>query len=118
VDRLAKNTRGLIEDDIYKSVDEYIELDKVPQALQHPTNTCDPITGNWTEHLMNPYNLAVVLEKTGVKTKVLNGYYGHSERKRSRTKLSLGRVLNIAINILGKQGIRIAPFYTLLGEKS
>lgn len=62
---------------------------------------------------MDPYYLATILKKLGFKVKVLYGYYGDSK---NITKRILGRVLNIVIYIAKKQGIRIAPFYTVYGK--
>lgn len=56
IKQMAINTRGLIRDDIIKCVGQYIESKEFPQLIEHPTNTCDPYTGNWMEHLVNPYS--------------------------------------------------------------
>lgn len=114
IEQLARMTRGKIEADIQKCVDEYFKTGKFPQEPNHPTNTCDPHTGNWMEHLMNPYCLANILSKRGFKVFVLSGYYGRSE---NTTKRFLGKVLNIFINIFKEQGIKIAPFYTIYGKR-
>ena len=114
VSQLAKNTRGLIRADIIKCIDEYLKTENFPPEPKHPTNTCDPYTGNWAEHFMDPYYLTTILKKLGFEVKVLNGYYGDSK---NITKRILGRVLNIFIFIAKKQGIRIAPFYTIYGKR-
>jgi hypothetical protein len=46
---LAKKTRGLMKDDIEKLVEEYIASGKITYQPDHPTNTCDPYTGNWAD---------------------------------------------------------------------
>lgn len=114
ITQLASNTRGMMEADIQKCVDEYLNTGKSFPGLSHPTNTCDPYTGNWAEHLMDPYYLANILSKTRFRVKILSGYYGHSE---NIIKRFLGRFLDIAIYISQKQGIRIAPFYTVYGRR-
>ena len=51
---LVDRTIGLIEQDIKKSVDIYLQNGKLPKVDQkYPSNTCDPYTGNWAEHLMD-----------------------------------------------------------------
>ncbi len=50
---LAKNTRGRIYKDIMDDVGLYKSKGILPQLLPHPTNTCDPNNGNWTENLMS-----------------------------------------------------------------
>ena len=114
VDRLARSTRGMIQADIKKSVDEYLKTGEFPREPVHPTNTCDPYTGNWEEHLMNPYHLKTVLSKVGFKARVLSGYYGHPKNVAKRM---LANFLNLAIRIFRKQGIRIAPFFMIYGRK-
>lgn len=115
VEHLSKATRGLIEYDIKKCVDKYLKTGQFPKEPNHPTNTCDPYTGNWSEHLMDPYQLKKILSKTGFEVKILNGYYG--SYKNIILKL-LSTFLNLVINISRKQGIRIAPFIILYGTKT
>lgn len=114
VEELAKRTRGQIEADIQICVDEYLKTKEFPQGPNHPTNTCDPYTGNWTEHLINPYWLAEILAKRGFEARVLSGYYG---RSKNLTKRVLGKFLNIFIGKFERQGIRAAPFYTIYGRR-
>jgi len=110
--KLVKHTRGLKKEDIERYVDEFIKTNTFPPKPTHPTNTCDPYTGNWKENLMEPYFLAEILNKCGFKAKVLNGYYGNST---SLLKRYLGRVLNLLIYVFKRQGIRFAPFYMIYG---
>ena len=53
VSQLAVATRGLVKQDIEKCVDEYRSTGAISYKPDHPTNTCDPYTGNWAEHLMD-----------------------------------------------------------------
>lgn len=71
IECLAKVTRGLMHNDILKAVDGYVHSRELPTLIEHPTNTCDPYTGNWTEHLMNPYYLVETLVSNGFDAKVL-----------------------------------------------
>lgn len=61
-EKLARVTRGMVESDIKKCVDEYKSSGKIPR-VDASSNTCDPYTGNWAEHLMNPYELRDILRK-------------------------------------------------------
>lgn len=112
--QLAQATRGKIEPDIKKCVDEYLKTGCIPPELDHPTNTCDPYTGNWAEHLMDPYRLKDILSQEGFKAKVLNGYYGHYD---SYIKRVLAKTLNTCIYISGSLGIRLAPFFTIYARR-
>jgi hypothetical protein len=115
VEKLAKVTRSMIEFDIKKCVDKYLETREFPQEPNHPTNTCDPYTGNWFEHLMDPYHLKSILVENGFKVKIVGGYYG---RPNNIIKRSIGTFMNLAIYVLKKQGIRIAPFFSIYGKRN
>ncbi|MBU7011985.1 MAG: methyltransferase domain-containing protein [Theionarchaea archaeon] len=113
-EQLARATRGMLKPDIEKCVDVYVQTGYIPQELAHPTNTCDPLTGNWAEHLMDPYCLRDILLQAGFKAEVLNGYHGHYKNS---AKTLLGKMLNVAISLTGRQGIRMAPFFTIYGRR-
>lgn len=115
IEFLAKTTRGMIESDIQRSIGECLKNGKFPQGQSHPTNTCDPFTGNWCEHLMDPYYLKDILSKTGFKVDVLGGYYGSPK---NIVKRLLATSLNLVIYVFGKRGIVIAPFFSIYGENS
>jgi 2-polyprenyl-3-methyl-5-hydroxy-6-metoxy-1,4-benzoquinol methylase len=111
---LARATRGKIKNDILRVVSEYKEKTILP-AVPLTTDTCDPYTGNWSEHLMDPYQLKTVLEKEGFYTKVLCGLYGrqhHTFKNYITTSLN-----NVISYIPTKIGLRIAPFYTIFGVR-
>ncbi len=113
--RLSAATRGKTKPDIEKAADEYWRTKRFPQPLRHPTNTCDPYTGNWTEHLVNPYDFIRMLESKGFKTELAKGYCG---RYPGAFKQLIGDILNIFIFSLGKFGICFAPFYGIYGQKT
>jgi hypothetical protein len=115
IEYLAKATRGMIEADIKKCVNEYLETGLFPKEPSHPTNTCDPYTGNWEERLMDPYQLKDILSKTGFRAEVLSGCYGRAE---NIIKRILAIFLDLTVYIFKKQGIRIAPFFTVYGQRS
>ncbi len=112
--QLSRNTRGMIKADIRNCVDGYLATGKLPKKPSHPTNTCDPLTGNWAEHLMDPYHLASILSNAGFEVQVISGFYGH---RMNVIKRILFRFLDIVIYIFKKQGIRIAPFYMVCGRR-
>ena len=115
IKRLAKATRGMIEKDIKKAVDIFNQAKNIPKELDHRTNTCDPYTGNWAEHLMDPFYLKDLLIREGFKTDVLTGHYGRSS---SFIKYVAGGLLNICIKNSGRHGIRLAPGYIIYGKRS
>lgn len=113
IEELTKRTRGMIESEITRLVHDYSENKKFPPKPKHPTNTCDPYTGNWAEHLMDIYQLAGQLANVGFDSKILAGYYGNSN-----SKLNILPKLNVLIGSLRKYGIYIAPFFVLYGKMS
>ena len=86
----------------------------IDQALDHPTNTCDPYTGNWAEHLMDLNHLREILLDEGFEASVLCGYYGSSNRS-IRTLIAV--LLNTVITLLGRKGLIFANFYMIYGRK-
>ncbi len=114
VEKLAKATRGMIESDIKKSVDNYLKDKKLPPELNHPTNTCDPYTGNWAEHLMDFKHLKQSLLKQGFNVKIMSGYYGY---RQNLIKKYITKILNIFISIFKNQGLKLAPFYIIYARK-
>ena len=105
VDALARATRGMIEADIKSAVEDYLKTKKISARPAHPTNTCDPYTGNWADRLMDPYRIAGILSEEGFRAEVLKGYYFDSSLLR--------KAANAAIFLLGKHGIRLAPFFAV-----
>lgn len=50
ISTLARHTRGMRRDDIISAVKEYVNIGKLPTPAPGD-NTCDPITGSWSERL-------------------------------------------------------------------
>jgi 2-polyprenyl-3-methyl-5-hydroxy-6-metoxy-1,4-benzoquinol methylase len=115
VARLGAVTRGLMKADIEKAVDSFLETGEAPAELVHPTNTCDPYTGNWCEHLMDPFELAKTLSASGIPTQVGVGYWGDYAGRWKRLSLP---IVNMAIRMSGAQGRRLAPCYVLYGDRT
>ncbi|MFK8104132.1 MAG: methyltransferase domain-containing protein [Saprospiraceae bacterium] len=115
VEQLSKLTRGKIKKDIEAAAKSYLTTGILPQPIDHPTNTCDPLTGNWCEKLMNPYQLNEILARQGCTTKVLQGFYGSSPQSGKKNKIKA--LFNWIIGRLGTPGVRLAPYYVLLATK-
>ena len=113
LDRLATRTRGLRQDDIERATEAYLADGTLPPVLDHPTNTCDPYTGNWQEHLMDPDDLVEVLRGEGFDAGWLSGYF--SGRNPNPLKRTAARAVNAGLRVANKPGIRIAPYYMVHG---
>ena len=114
IDKLSRNTRGMIQADIHKAMHHYVNTKEYPHEPEHPTNTCDPYNGNWAEHLMDPDYLVEILNNGGFQAAVMRGYYGRSKHPFKRC---VGYVLNVLIRLFGKKGIHLSPFYSVYGIK-
>lgn len=115
VKKIAIQTRGLIEPAIHKCVDEYRFKGSIDYRNSHPTNTCDPNTGNWCEHLINFNWLQKTVQEAGFSAKILAGcYHTSSPMPKKIAKI----ILNVLIYILGRRGMLLAPYYIVYAEKN
>ncbi|MFC2000522.1 methyltransferase domain-containing protein [Chloroflexota bacterium] len=110
--RLAYLSRGLAKEDILRAVNHYIETGQSPSPIGHPTNTCDPYTGNWMEHLMNPYYLSEVLRCNGFVSHVLPIFLNESS---GGLKGVEARILNLLMRI-PMLSFSISRGYALYGK--
>jgi hypothetical protein len=114
IERLGKATRGLIESDIKQCVDEYVRTKTITREPDHPTNTCDPYTGNWAEHLMDIGHLRAILSDEGFTVDIISGHYGSSSNP---IKRFVGACLNTLMGAFKKHALVFAPFYVICAKK-
>lgn len=113
-ERMVTNTRGLMRDDILKCVDRYVERKEFPKLIEHPTNTCDPYTGNWQEHLVNPYHLQETLSFNGFDAKVLPCYWGNRNNfLENRIASILNRIIRISSTHIG---LHVCAYYSIYAK--
>jgi len=110
IEQLALHTRGLQKNDIIIETGNYIKNKKFPTKINHPTNTCDPITGSWTERLLSVEEYRLLFNKNHFPLEVKNGFYNQWQHG-IKNKIAL--ILNWLIKALGKNGIAISPFIFL-----
>jgi hypothetical protein len=110
---LVSRTRGMAKHDIEAAVRRYLDVEQLPPLPDHPTNTCDPWTGNWAEHLMDPYLLAQTLRSVGFRAQVLPGYYNPYLGRKG----TVAGALNQSIKVAGRRGLFLAPYFVLVGER-
>lgn len=122
VARLAAATRKHIRPEIERVVRRFkqsgtldeAEISETNRYDLYGSNTCNPDTGWWAEHLMNPWRLKRKLEAQGFDVRVRNGLYGRPSRPVKR----LGAILaNGLVRALGPAGIAVAAYYTLWARK-
>ena len=114
IELLSAKTRGLRKDDIEKVVYDYIQTGKIYYAIEHPTNTCDPYTGNWAEKIINLKKLKILIKSINLDVDISNTFYGYS----NNTLLNIPkRILNYFIKILGTRKLFLSPSYVLEIQK-
>ncbi|HXS57021.1 MAG TPA: methyltransferase domain-containing protein [Hanamia sp.] len=110
---LVKNTRGLRQDDIIKACGQYITTNEMPSLIAHPTNTCDPLSGSWTERFLSYAEYKSLFNRHGYALSIKNGFYNHYQGGIKGTILFF---LNIAGKIPGRAGNMISPYIMLSGS--
>jgi 2-polyprenyl-3-methyl-5-hydroxy-6-metoxy-1,4-benzoquinol methylase len=107
---LAKNTRGLFGEDILNFAENQLTTGVFKNIIEHPTNTCDPLTGNWAEHIIDIKSLRKMIENKNTLVKFTNSFYSYSDTK----ILNFPKyVINFLMKILGNQNLFLSPSYTL-----
>ena len=110
INKLAIQTRGLRKEDIEAEVRHFVEFNLISFKPKDKTNTCDPLTGNWDEHIMNPRELSNELNKVGFHVKLLPGYWRGSNKL--HVKL-IKCTLNLFIRFSGRFGFLFSPYYII-----
>lgn len=110
INLLSLNSRGLKKDDIEKVVYDYIKTGKICYKIKHPTNTCDPYTGSWTEKLIDLKQLKILIKSNNLIVDITNSFYGYSNNKILNAPKYL---LNQLIRVLGPKNLFFSPVYTL-----
>lgn len=115
VNQLAKLSRGLRKDAIEKMLLAYENNGELPGELAHPTNTCHPETGSWSERLVELDEYENYYKANGFKFEIVNGFYD-SKKGTAIRRFFIG-ILNSVINTFPMQAIKIAPFIFLIGTR-
>jgi hypothetical protein len=113
VEQLTRSTRGLIKRDIEKCVDDFRRKGSIDYRPNHPTNTCDPYTGNWCEHLIDLGWLEEVIRNEGFSVEIRAGFYNMSGGLVERF---VRKTLNGVIQFFGRRSMFIAPYYMVYAE--
>lgn len=110
INTLATVTRGLRKDDIEKAVDKFIAHKVLLPVLSHPTNTCDPITGSWSERLLSFEQYKYIYSNTGFQVKFYDGFYNeYEDTLKSKLLFFVNRLVPLT-------GFSLSPFIILTGK--
>ena len=110
LDRLTAATRGLHKADIQTAVHQFLQNGHMVEP-EHPTNTCNPETGNWCERLIDLTSIRNQLQDRGWQVHLEPGLYG--PRSGLAQKMAV-RLLNSAIALASPHSLAIAPVYLLV----
>lgn len=113
---LSRQTRGLIEKDIVREVKKYAQNGKINYKPKHKNNTCDPLTGNWTEQFIDLKDLQKTIEKMGYECIITPGFYINT--KGSNIVKVVKKIVNHIIYYLKFKGLLLSPYYVVNCEYS
>ena len=111
VQLLATNSRGLHEKGIMLMIKNYTANGVIPKPLNHPTNTCDPISGSWTERILSIQEYRQIYSSNGFDMSVYNGFY---DAYKTGSKSIVNKTLNLLVKAFGRS---LAPFIIFAGYK-
>lgn len=114
IDQLARATRGLKKEDISEAVARFCRQGTMPIPA-HPTNTCDPLTGNWGERLLDFDELRRLARAAGFAAQIVPGYLG---RDRNPLKKLVYPLRNWYIRFFPEKGLARAPNYLLVADRT
>ena len=110
---IADRTRGMRQDDILAFLASYTAGDTITIEPDHPTNTCDPLTGNWAERMMDPFQLVQDAKRHDLDLQVRPGLWSLDDD--SFVKNTFKKMSNAAIAVRGNKGLARSPYYILCG---
>ncbi|MFM9944958.1 MAG: methyltransferase domain-containing protein [Bacteroidia bacterium] len=104
---LAAITRGQVFSDIKTEVKNYLITQKLPSVPKHPTNTCDPANGNWTEHLLTFEEYELFVNNTNYK--IHWQFAPYDEWRNTGLKKIILKFFNLFIKNTGRLAKFISP---------
>lgn len=114
---LAKNNRGFTKENILQRVQTYLNTGYLPDPLDHPTNTCDPITGVWVERLVPVADYRQAALDAGFRFQTLKGFYNTHYSKSVYNWAA--QWMNKMLNLLPGDHVAFSPFLAMkLSQKN
>lgn len=109
--KLAKLTRGKNKSDIINAVKKFQEKKEMPLLIDHPSNTCHPETGSWTERLMPISTYKSIFRHHQFELQISSGFYNHYQSGLKGTALLFLNKIKLIF------GLKLDPFIFLTGKK-
>jgi len=110
---LARATRGMNKVDIVWAATSFIHTQQLPKEISHPTNTCDPVTGSWTEQLLSIKTYRALFKDAGFKLTIYNGFYNQWQQG---MKAILLKAINTYTRSTGVPGRWLSAYIVLVGK--
>jgi hypothetical protein len=111
--RLANATQGLALNDLQDAIRIYDQSGRLPDPTIMGSNTCDPHSGVWAEHLLSLPEYRRLIDEKHYEVLIKPGFW--DTHYNSSIKNSVGRLLNRFIR-KGMLGIQIAPFIYVIAK--
>lgn len=111
---LARKTQGLALTDLKNAVQVYEKSKLLPDPSIHYSNTCEPSTGVWAEHLLTFKEYRQQIGTVNYKVTFLPGFW--DTHYSSSWKNLLARLLNNIIMMGKKIGVVFAPFIYVIAD--
>lgn len=106
--RLVRSTRGLAAADLLDAVETYRQSGKLPNPRIHASNTCEPSSGVWAEHLLSEAAYRDLINEEQFEVRFAPGFWDTHYSSAAMNRLS--NILNRIIRRGGKTAMRLAPF--------
>lgn len=108
LNRLAELTRGKGQQDFIDAINDFTAGKQITPDKTLHSNTCDCITGVWSEHLLKKNEYAAIINTAGFRMEYTPGYW---DTHYSAAAMNiLAAAFNKIILLLGKNGIILSPF--------
>lgn len=113
LNKAAEITRGKGQADFNIAVEKLFKGEFIAKDETLRSNSCDPVTGVWNEHLLTKNEYQHIINKAGFKMMYTTGYW--DTHYQSGIKNLTGKFFNQLIKIAGKQnGVIFSPFVNVV----
>ena len=108
--KMAKLTRGLNREDIKQVVLQYEKTGQFPNEPE-PFNTCNPLTGSWTERILSIKEYHIIYKNSNFSAQVSPGFYNIYYK-------GVKKLIMVFINnLVSIFGLKFAPFIFIVGKR-
>jgi hypothetical protein len=114
MNNLAVKTRGLANDELAVAIENYRKRGTLPNPAKHKTNTCDPSTGVWAEHLLSLDEYKELIGEANFDVTFEPGFW--DTHYPSAIKNRAAHFVNRLIAKNPSSGMKLAPFIYVIAR--